>query len=340
MKLTGKSKLKDYESSLLGVPDFYFNLTRIFTKIGVISMPLMNCLEKSFLSNARNFNFKLAVIAFNFFTNLGGGANILETIKKNFKNGGFFKQIQAFDQFYLVQFLLKITILEISEFWNSIKLQKEATLNFSYFTHDDFMNSKEKTQVFFDSNFEIIGILLKIILENKKKQPFSKEIKANMVRILEFLNYTNRLNQLKQREDLKKSLEELISDMKDEEIEFYRNENNYYNQFNADINSILMKNQIQFENEKKFVYRYCDIYLPHENIVLELDGKFHFYLNNKEEVLISNKCRNVFILMKEARLFEISIYDWEKNREKQEMERIFMEKINFLIKNKEIVFLK
>ena len=339
-KLLMKNKLKDNESSLLKLPEFYFSLTKTFTKIAVISVTLLIELEKSFLEHSNNFNFKTLIIFFNFLTNSGVGLNVLEKIKELSKNDGFLKQIKASEQFYLVKFLLKITILEICELWNSINMLKETELNCSYFTKIELNDAKEKMKLFFESNLEIIALILQTIIDNNKKQPFSKEMNTNMIRIMDFLDYSQRSSILKQRGNFQNPFEEMRSGLQEAEIEFFKNDNNYYNQFNADINTILTKNNINFQNEKKLVYRYCDIYLPDENIVLELDGKFHFYSNNKNEIIVSNKTRNLFILMKESRMLEISIYDWEKKRDTQEMEKILLDRINFLKKNKDVLFLK
>ncbi len=338
--LKKENLMKNFEKSLLELPDFYYTFFILFSKIGVISIPLLSLLEDKFIKKKINSSFKSNLIAFNMLTNLGLGSNLLEFIKKNIKNGAFLHEIKAYPQYYLVKFLLKIIILEIVKIWDSIVLTKDPQTENTYFKKQDLLTAKANLHTFFDSNLETISILLTVIIENHKKEEFSKEMKANIVRILEFLNYSERMNKLMEINENKEKINDLIEELKGEEIEFYRNENNYYNQFNADIYSILNKNGFKFQAEKRFVYRYCDIYLPEYNIVLELDGKFHFYLNMPGEELVSNKCRDVFILMKEARLFEISIFQWEKYREKREMEKIFMEKLNFFIKNEDIVFIR
>ena len=339
-KFSEKSNLKEYEQSLFRFPEFYYSHFKLFSKIGVTSVPLLIQMEENFIQENKEKGFKTNVIAFNMLTNLGFGFNLFDVIKKKILSKAFIPEMKEEPQFHIVKFLLKFINLEVIKFWNSIPFTKDETHGYNFFTKTDFIKTRENLKIFFDSNIKFLKVLFVIIIENKKKEEFSKEIKANLARILEFVSYTERMNKIKEMDGFKENFDELFDEIKLEEIEFYKNEYNYYNQFNADINSILTKNGVKFQTEKQFVYRYCDIYLPEYNIVLELDGKFHYYLNKPNEGLVSNKCRNVFILMKEARMIELSIFDWEKQRENYQMEKILMEKIDFLIKNKDVIFIR
>lgn len=328
---------KEFEKRILGIPDFYFSSFTLFSKIGVISIPLLKHLENNFLKNVRNLNFQVCLIAFNMLVNLGLGENILSFIKSQ-NNNIFLEEMRNYSPIYLLKFLLKINILEIVKLWDSIKFTKEEELGYIFCKQKDLKNGEENTKEFFDSNYnQLIEKIIMIIIERQKIEEFSSEMKTNMFRIIDFLDYTLRYSKLKENCKFAANLDKLAEDS----VKFYKNnDNNFYNQFNADVISILSKNGIKFQTEKKVVYRYCDIYLPEENIILELDGKFHFYINQKEEELVSSKCRNLFILMKNFRMLEINIFEWEKLREKKEMEKFLLDKLNFLIKNKEILFLK
>ena len=52
-----------------------------------------------------------------------------------------------------------------------------------------------------------------------------------------------------------------------------------FNQINSDVYSILIKNQIEFQKEVSICYKFVDVFLPEDNIIIELDGKNIFLYN-------------------------------------------------------------
>lgn len=337
VKLTAKTVIFDkYEKLLLKTPHFYQWCFLVFSKFAVISQPALQSLETSFLKNVEDFISNIE--AFIAMTKFGAGEKILQIIKEKLKNEETLEILQNPKRIYLVsKLLLKIVILEMTRLWNS--LQKTEKNDSLLIYNKSLIAAKEKIKPFLASNLEIIEKTLEICVKAKAfKTPKDRE---RFSRIIEFLIDTERLELLKLSEKTRVEMNLLINDVKNENLAgINKNESNHYNQFNADICSILLKNQVPYSVEQRIGYHYCDILLTNTNIVLELDGKYHFYTNKKEEELVSNKCRNLYVIMKKLRLFEINIFQWEKIREDDKMESVLMKKLSFFLRNNDIIFMK
>jgi len=92
------------------------------------------------------------------------------------------------------------------------------------------------------------------------------------------------------------------------------------NEFNQDVVCALTNLKVRFEAEYFLGFRYCDLYLQDYNMVVELDGDFHYYQNARDVSAPPNAFRNFFILLKNYKLLQINLSTFVLEREKDSIE--------------------
>ena len=59
------------------------------------------------------------------------------------------------------------------------------------------------------------------------------------------------------------------------------------------------------------MYRFCDYYLEKEKIIIELDGSYHYFMDNSLKGITSNNNRNILSIFLGYRLLEVNFNNWE-----------------------------
>jgi hypothetical protein len=95
---------------------------------------------------------------------------------------------------------------------------------------------------------------------------------------------------------------------------------------------VLDSKKIGYNKEYFIKYRTCDLYLGEWNIILELDGPYHYY-DNSSKLLLSNIVRNWFILDLGYKLFEVNFSKWEYIRNSKTIESHLQNSIHRLKDN-------
>ena len=228
-------------------------------------------------------------------------------------------------------------MMHVGELWSSINFQtySDQDAKFSFFTKNDFEQSKqnliEKIQSESLSFFETL-------LDQIKIEKLDKENEYNLFRTLFFFNKMQPLNHLGSKQEFVDFLKK--NDFFDPQELSAKRSQKLVNQFDSDIKSFLIKSKISFHEQHFDLFRYSDFFLPRENLIFELDGKYHFHTNNEEKEKFSNIARNFLILLNGNKLMEIDYKDWDNARYLQVMDVYLMKRIEFFKKNKDVLFIK
>jgi len=102
-----------------------------------------------------------------------------------------------------------------------------------------------------------------------------------------------------------------------------------FNQLNSDVQQILEVLGLCFEVEKLVCERYCDLYLPDEKVIIELDGSFHYLASQHSTAAPrpKNAIRNALFLKSGYKLIEVQYQQWELRRNSDQMTPWLMKKL-------------
>ncbi len=101
-----------------------------------------------------------------------------------------------------------------------------------------------------------------------------------------------------------------------------------------------MKHDISFIREYPLVMKICDFGLPDKKIIIELDGAYHFYLDDLKTSFVNFQFRNLFIILNGWRMLEINFVQWDTNRMSQNMEENLMKQLKVLEENPNYMLVK
>lgn len=325
------------ERELLESVDFYIEILKFFSKLNIYSPKLVKLIEKNLIQLVPSTSAVKNLISFILLSDMFGGSEIYKVLRTR---GEEIRNSCQKDKSILpimVHFIYKSIMMHVGELWSSINFQtySDQDATFSYFTKMEFEQSKKNLIEKFKSESLFFFEKLLDLIEIEK---LDKENEYNLFRTLFFVNKMEPLNHLGNKQEFKNFLKR--NDFFDPQELSIKRSQKFVNQFDSDIKSFLIKNKIKFNEQHFDLFRYSDFYLPKENLIFELDGKYHFHTNNEEKEKFSNIVRNFLILLNGNKLMEIDYKDWDNARYLQVMDVYLMKRIDFFKKNKDVLFIK
>lgn len=325
------------EKKLLESADIYLEILKFFNKLNLYSPKLVKIIETNLIQLVPTTSLVDVLISFILLSDMFGGSEIYkvlrlreEEIKNSYQKENSLLPI-------MVHFIYKCITMHIGEFWSSLNYQTytDQDVTFNYFTKMDFEKSKnDLIQKIEGQSLTFFQTLLDLIEIDK----LDKENEYNLFRTLFFFKKMQPLDHLGNKQKFDDFIKK--SNFFDPQELSIKRSRKFVNQFDSDIKSFLIKSKISFNEQHFDLFRYSDFFLPKPNLILELDGKYHFHTNNEEKEKFSNIVRNFLILLNGNKLMEIDYKNWDNARHLQMMDVYLMKRIEFFEKNTDVLFIK
>ena len=191
---------------------------------------------------------------------------------------------------------------------------------------------KENTEIynlFFNENFSQTDI------ENLLNTHQGEQIYMNLHQIFFWLKSTKR----HKFSNIDENMVVIENRLKEDLLNLNSRNRKNINEFVADVDHILVKNNILFSREYKLLVKSYDFALEDKKIIIELDGAYHFYTDEPSLCLVTNRVRNLFIILNGWRLLELNFIEWEKARLSNQMENLLLSKLDLFSKDEKFVLL-
>ena len=328
-----------YGKNAISNPRVLFMIIKAYRRMALNPKELYEVVEMSLIRKFEiyvEFPIKTFLVGFRLLTSVNHGSKLLANFWSSYQNGKLTKSVlRNYDKQYILEFVQCLVRLEVHNVYANLEFKPKDDF---FYVERESLEKGLKENVMLQQNAKVHELMLQEVLDLNYFEEILRngedEKKARIYQVLFWLEGTNRIS-APLLEIKAKIVEELTSKFKKSGSLLFRHQQGIHNEFVADISYILQTENIAFMREYPLLIKSCDFALHDRKVIIELDGVYHFFMDDLKTSFVDNRFRNLFVVLNGWRLFEINFLHWDTVRLNQNMRETFLRQLNSLEENKD-----